>query len=206
MTSHDVVDAIRHRFRIRRVGHGGTLDPPATGLLILLLGSATRKASLLLGADKTYEFTLRLGVTTDTQDAEGRVLETHPVEQVSRSQLEETCARFVGEIEQEVPAYSATRIRGARSYTLARAGRSIPRRTRRVKIYELKVLDVRPPEVDLFVQCSKGTYIRTLCADIGQALGYGGCLSRLRRTHVGPFRLDQAVSLEECTLEHLIPL
>ena len=201
-----MVDEIRRRLRMRRVGHGGTLDPGATGLLILLVGEATRKAGSLLETDKSYQATLRLGVTTDTQDAQGRTLETRSVEDLSRQQIEEACSRFRGSIEQEIPAYSAVRIGGRRSYDLARAGMAIPRRTRRIQIHELKVLEVRLPEVELFVTCSKGTYIRTLCADIGAALGVGGHLAKLHRTRIGSFSIKQAVSLEKAGPEHLIRL
>lgn len=205
MTSHDVVDVVRRRFRMRRIGHGGTLDPAATGLLILLLGQATRHARHLLNADKTYRSTLRLGITTDTQDGEGRVLEEKEVGPLTREQIEGACARFRGEIEQEVPAYSAVRIQGKRFYDLARAGKEVPRRVRRVKVHDLKVLELRLPEVDLEVTCSSGTYVRTLCADIGAALGCGGHLSRLCRTQVGPFTLAHAVKLDQVATEHVIP-
>ena len=206
LTSHDVVDQIRRRFKVRRVGHGGTLDPAALGLLILLVGRATRYARLLLSADKTYHSTLRLGVMTDTQDSQGKILETRPVGPLERQQIEEACSRFRGEIQQKVPAYSAVRIQGRRFYDLARAGKPVPSRSRRVLIHELQVLDIRLPEVDLKVTCSSGTYVRTLCADIGEALGCGGHLSHLVRTRVGPFSLDQAVKLEECRERHLIPV
>lgn len=204
MTSHDVVDEIRRRFRMRRVGHGGTLDPAATGLLILLLGRATRHARVLLGADKTYVGTLLLGQSTDTQDAEGKVMKTREVGPLTREQIEQVCARFRGSIEQEVPAYSAVRIQGRRFYDLARAGQPVPRRVRKVTVHELRVTGIRLPEVDLEVTCSSGTYVRTLCADIGEALGCGGHLKRLSRTQVGPFRLADAVRLEGARPEHVI--
>ena len=204
MTSHDVVDEIRRRFRMRRVGHGGTLDPAATGLLILLLGRSTRHARVLLGADKTYAGTLLLGISTDTQDAEGKVLVTREVGPLTREQIEKVCARFRGPIEQEVPAYSAVRIQGKRFYDLARAGKPVPRRVRKVTVHELQVLDLRLPEVDLEATCSSGTYVRTLCADIGEALGCGGHLKRLSRTQVGPFWLANAVRLQEAREEHVI--
>lgn len=204
MTSHDVVDEIRRRFRMRRVGHGGTLDPAATGLLILLLGRSTRHARVLLGADKTYAGTLLLGVSTDTQDAEGKALKTREVGPLTRGQVEQACARFRGSIEQEVPAYSAVRIQGRRFYDLARSGQPVPRRVRKVTVHDLRVMDMRLPEVDLEVTCSSGTYVRTLCADIGEALGCGGHLKRLSRTQVGPFRLADAVRLEAARPEHVI--
>lgn len=205
MTSHDVVDVARRRFRIRRVGHGGTLDPAATGLLILLVGRATRKARMLLSADKTYRATLRLGISTDTQDREGRVLRTRPVPALSREQVDVVCRRFVGEIQQEVPAYSAARVKGQRFYDLARAGKPVPRRVRKVHVRQLEVRGLRLPDVDLTITCSSGTYIRTLCADVGEALGCGGHLYALSRTRVGPFALEEAVSLEKMGPEHLLP-
>ena len=205
ITSHDVVDVIRRKFGLRRVGHGGTLDPLATGLLILLVGAATRTAAAFLGADKTYLATLRLGVSTDTQDITGKVVETRAVEPFTREQLETICNRFRGEIEQALPAYSAVRIGGKRSYELARAGKTIPHQLRQVMIHQLKILAIRPTEADLEITSSKGTYIRTLCADIGAALGCGGTLSQLRRTRIGRFTIDQAVKLEEVTPHHLLP-
>ena len=206
MTSHDVVDWARRRFSMRRVGHGGTLDPAATGLLILLLGQATRYARHLLNADKTYFSTLLLGQTTDTQDAEGKVLETRPVGELTRERVETVCGRFQGEIEQEVPAYSAVRVQGKRFYDLARAGQAVPRRIRKVRVHRLMVLEIRLPEVDLEVTCSSGTYVRTLCADIGAALGTGGHLKRLCRTQVGPFSLQHSVKLDQAGPEHLLPV
>jgi len=206
MTSHDVVDWVRRQFAMRRVGHGGTLDPAATGLLILLLGQATRYARHLLSADKTYLSTLFLGQTTDTQDAEGRVLETRPVGPLTREQVEAACALFRGEIEQEVPAYSAVRVKGKRFYDLARAGKAVPRRVRKVRVHRLQLFEIRLPEVDLEVVCSSGTYVRTLCADIGKALGCGGHLKRLCRTQVGPFTLEHSVKLDQLKPEHLLPV
>ncbi len=206
MTSHDVVDGIRRRFKIQAVGHAGTLDPQATGLLILLIGRATRSAPHFLKADKSYRATLRLGISTDTQDGEGRVVERRPVDGLTPLQIEAASRRFVGNIEQEVPAYSAVKIRGKRFYQLARAGQSVPRRTRRIVIHELKVLDMPLPDVELEVTCSSGTYVRTLCADLGSALGCGGHLAKLRRTRIGDFTIDQAVPLKGCAPEQMIPL
>lgn len=205
MTSHDVVDCVRRRFGMRRIGHGGTLDPAATGLLILLVGGATRQARFLLNADKTYLATLRLGETTDTQDGEGKVLNRQEVPPITGEQIEEVCRRFRGEIEQEIPAYSAVRIQGRRFYDLARAGKAVPRRVRKIRIHALNISAVRLPEVDLEVICSSGTYIRTLCADLGAALGCGGHLSYLSRTKVGPFSLEQSVKLDAVAPQHLVP-
>lgn len=205
MTSHDVVDHVRRRFCLRRVGHAGTLDPAATGLLILLVGGATRASSDFLEMDKTYWATLRLGMTTDTLDAQGKILKTRPVGFITLDQLNLVCRRFLGEIQQQVPAYSAVQIEGRRSYALARAGIAVATRSRRVTIHRLEVMALRTPEVDLEVSCSKGTYIRSLCADIGEALGCGGHLASLRRTRIGSFSVDQAVRLEEVGPQHLIP-
>lgn len=206
ITSHDVVDHVRRRFGIRRVGHTGTLDPAATGLLILLLGHATRQARFFLESDKSYLATLSLGITTDTLDAQGQVLKTHPVGLLTPDQIESVCQRFRGEIEQLVPAYSAVQIQGRRSYALARAGIAIPPTHRKVIIHRLEILGIRLPEVDLEISCSKGTYIRSLCADIGEALGCGGHLKALRRTRIGSFSIEQAVKLEEAALQNVFPL
>ena len=205
VTSHDVVDCIRRRFRFRRVGHGGTLDPLATGLLILLLGPSTRRANSFLGADKTYEGTLRLGIATDTQDLQGRVLQTREVGSPTPSEIEAAFARFRGEIEQVVPAYSAVRIGGRGSYDLARPGDPTPPPLRRVTIHELKILGVRLPEVDFSIACSKGTYVRAFCADIGEVLGCGAVLSRLHRTRIGSYSVEQAVKPDEATPGHILP-
>ncbi len=206
ITSHDVVDRIRSRFQIRRVGHGGTLDPAATGLLVLFIGKATRQASIFLESDKTYLAVLRLGETTDTQDTQGRLLKKQEIPSLTRDKIETVFSRFRGEIEQEVPAYSAVRIQGKRSYALARAGLPVPRSVRRVIVYDLAVLNVRLPEIEFEVTCSKGTYIRALCAAFGEAFGCGGHLASLRRTRIGSLSIDQAVSLDEVAPHHVIPI
>lgn len=211
LTSHDVVDRIRRRWlRLAeagprpagqwpklRVGHGGTLDPMATGVLLLLLGGATKSAEQLLGLDKEYEATVQLGVTTDTQDLQGRPLSQQPVPAFTLTQVEQACARFRGDIEQVVPAYSAVRFGGRRGYELARAGEPVPEKRRRVQVTALEVRDVQGDRLSLRVACSKGTYVRTLAHDLGQALGCGGALAALRRTRVGPWSLVQAHALAE---------
>ena len=203
ITSHDVVDHARRRLGIQRIGHAGTLDPAATGLLILLIGPATRQAADFQGLDKNYRATLRLGETTDTQDSEGRILRRQEVPSFTSAQLEEVFARFRGEIEQEVPAYSAVRIQGKHSYEFARAGVEVARPVRSVTIYDLKILSVHLPDIEFEASCSKGTYIRTLCADIGETLGCGGHLCQLRRTRIGSYRIEDAVTLEELQPGHL---
>lgn len=195
LTSHDVVDRLRRRWRVARVGHGGTLDPMATGVLLILLGRATKSAGTLLGLDKSYDATVTLGVTTDTQDAQGRVLERRAVPSLSREQVDAACAAFRGEIEQLVPAYSAVRFGGKRGYELARAGEAVPAKRRMVNVSALEVGEVAGDRVTLSITCSKGTYVRTLAHDLGQALGCGGMLSALRRTRVGRWSLAEAQSL-----------
>ena len=195
LTSHDVVDRVRRRLPGERIGHGGTLDPMATGLLLLLVGRATKAADTLLVLDKEYEATITLGVTTATQDAEGQILQRRPVPPLSPAQVEAACAAFRGEIEQLVPAYSAVRFDGQRGYELARAGKPVPEKRRRVHVATLEVREVAGDQVMVRVECSKGTYVRTLAHDFGQALGCGGMLSALRRTRIGPWTIAEARAL-----------
>ena len=196
MTSHDVVDFARNRLGIRKIGHAGTLDPMATGLLILLVGKATKLSSRFAELDKEYEATLHLGVRTDTGDAEGKIIEERPVA-VSEKEIYEAFSRFIGEIEQVPPMISAIRYKGRRLYELARKGITIPRSPRKVKIYRLEVNHIDLPEVSFTVACSKGTYIRKLCEDIGELLGCGAYQSRLHRLRIGSFSVKEAIELEE---------
>ena len=202
-TSMDVCAKIRGILHERRVGHGGTLDPMATGVLPVFVGRATRAVEFATEGKKEYITALKLGVITNTQDTTGQVLETRPV-QVDRTALEGALASFRGDISQIPPMYSAIKRAGKKLYELARAGKEVERPPRPVTIYALEVLDQAPagfPQEEntwyLKVRCSKGTYIRTLCHDIGQALGCGGSLSALRRTEAAGFTLDRAVTLEE---------
>jgi tRNA pseudouridine55 synthase len=192
-TSFQVVARLRHLLRVSRVGHGGTLDPMATGVLPLLLGSATRLLPYLLTHDKEYVATVRLGTATDTLDAAGRVTEEAPVPPLSRPTLEATLARFVGEIEQVPPMYSAVHVGGRRLHELARAGLEIERAPRRVRIDVIELLDWRAPCFTIRVVCGTGTYVRTLAADVGRRLGSVAHLAALVRTRLGPFVLADAV-------------
>ncbi len=196
MTSHDVVDAVRKILGVRRVGHTGTLDPQATGVLPLCVGRATRIAQYLTQADKEYVMTLRLGITTDTLDAAGK--ETSRVEtvRVRREDVEAVLPRFLGEIQQVPPLYSAKKVRGQRLYRLARRGQQVERQPVTVRIHALELLDCTPPFVTLRLVCSKGTYARSLCDDIGRALNCGGHLHALTRTRSGRFSLEGILSLE----------
>ena len=199
-TSHDVVAKVRGLLCQRRIGHAGTLDPDATGVLPLLIGRGTRVAEYLVEWDKEYEAVLRLGVSTDTQDATGAVLSTKPLDGLGVAQVEKVIAQFAGVQQQVPPMYSAVKIGGVPLYKAARAGRVVERQARTVTFHRIEITDCTLPHVRMRVTCSKGTYIRTLCADIGEALGVGGHLASLRRTRVGPFGVDQAVSLEDVAM------
>ena len=192
-TSHDVVDMVRRALGEQRVGHLGTLDPFAAGLLVVVVGRATRLASFAAGWTKAYEGVIRLGVTTDTDDATGAVLQTQPV-LVTAPQLAEALAGFRGGYEQRPPAYSAVKIAGERAYRRARRGEVVEPAARRVDIAELELVEYAAPDVRFRARVGGGTYLRSLARDIGAALGCGGHLIALRRTAVGPLRLDEAVA------------
>lgn len=195
-TSHDVVAKLRGICGQKKIGHTGTLDPAATGVLPVCLGSATKLCDMLTDRDKEYVAELLLGVSTDTQDTTGTVLFERRVEATGEEVLK-VCEGFVGPYDQVPPMYSALKIDGKRLYQLAREGKSVERKPRHVMIHELEVLECRLPVVKLRVACSKGTYIRTLCADIGEKLGCGGTMQSLRRTRSGGFSLEDAMTLGE---------
>ena len=188
-TSQDVAAKLRGVFHERRVGHGGTLDPMATGVLPIFIGRATRAAEFLESAEKEYIAGLCLGVVTDTQDTSGNILETHPVT-ATREAVQAALAQFLGPIEQIPPMYSAVKIGGQKLYELARKGKEIERKPRSITIHELELLEGEGTEFTLRVRCSKGTYVRTLCHDLGRALGCG-------RTRAGSFTLAQAVTMQQ---------
>ena len=196
-TSHDVVAKARGIFRERRIGHTGTLDPDAEGVLPICIGSATKVVPYLSEADKCYEAEVILGVTTTTEDASGEILETHPVD-VSREQIEEVVASFVGDYTQIPPMYSAIKVNGIRLYELARRGETVERPSRQVYIESCDVIEYMAPDrFRIRVNCSKGTYIRTLCTDIGKALGCGAHMGYLLRTRVGHYLLKDSIKLAE---------
>lgn len=205
MTSHDVVDRVRKRFHLKKVGHAGTLDPDATGVLVLGLGRATRILSYAQAGPKAYVTTATLGVQTSTLDASGDVIETRPVA-VTEDQVRSAAARFVGDIEQIPPMVSAVKVAGERLYKKALRGEEVERKPRPVTIHTLDVTRVDLPDVELSVRCSAGTYIRTLVADIGAELGCGAHMKTLRRTEAAGFSLEDAVALEEAGPEHLRPV
>ena len=197
MTSHDVIDRVRRRLNIRKVGHTGTLDPLATGVLVLCLGRATRLSSYFSDHDKTYSAHVRLGVRTSTLDAEGEVVARSGCVPGQLEDVRGAVASFVGEIDQIPPMFSARKVDGRRLYQLAREGTEVARRPSRVRVYGIEIKEFRPPDLHLTVSCSKGTYIRTLADDIGRKLGCGAHLAGLRRTAAGPVRVDECVMLEQ---------
>ena len=195
-TSHDVVAKLRGICGQKKIGHTGTLDPAATGVLPVCLGSGTKLCDMLTDRDKEYVAELLLGVETDTQDTTGSVLRESPVT-VTEEEVSRACLSFLGDYDQIPPMYSALKVDGKNLYELARAGKEVERKARRVRILELEILEMRLPVVKLRVVCSKGTYIRTLCSDIGQKLGCGGAMQSLQRTKAGRFRLEDALTLGE---------
>lgn len=197
-TSMDVCAKLRGVFHEKRVGHGGTLDPLATGVLPVFVGRATRAADFVAAGEKEYIASLRLGVTTNTQDITGEILEAQTAPADALTRLRALLPQFTGPIQQLPPMYSAIKKEGKKLYELARKGVEVERQRRAITIYALELVSQESPaDFTLRVVCSKGTYVRTLCHDIGQALGCGGCMSALRRTRVGQFAIDQAVTLEE---------
>ncbi len=197
-TSNDVVVKIRNHFRFSKVGHGGTLDPLATGLLVLLIGKGTKLSDRIMGGDKTYEGVLRLGVSTNTQDADGEILEEKDAAHITREQVEAVIReRYLGDIEQIPPMVSAIKKDGVPLYKLARKGQEIEREPRRIHVSSFEVLDFDNPLVTFRVKSTKGTYVRTLAHDIGNDLGVGGRLDALRRTASGPLTVDKAHTMEE---------
>jgi tRNA pseudouridine55 synthase len=190
------VDAVRRLFDLPKVGHGGTLDPGATGLLVLLLGRATKWAQAVMNADKVYEGTMVLGVSTDTHDADGEILARRDASGVTRECLAAAFGKWIGDVEQVPPMVSAIKKNGVALYKMARRGREVEREPRLLHIYEFALLDFVPPIVRFRVRCSKGTYVRTLCHDVGADLGCGACLNTLRRTRSGDLDVADAVSFE----------
>ena len=194
-TSQDVTARLRRVFNTRRIGHGGTLDPMATGVLPVFVGRGTRGVEFFEHAEKTYETVLRLGLMTDTEDVWGETLEERPVE-FTTEKLEEVLASFRGEIMQVPPMYSALKVNGQKLCDLARKGKEVERQPRPITIHELTLLETTENTLRMRVRCSKGTYIRTLCKDIGEALGCGGCMAELRRVTAGEYTIEEAVPLQ----------
>ena len=211
MTSHDVVDHIRRAAHTRRVGHTGTLDPSATGLLIICVGEATRLSEYLTRLDKVYEGYLRFGVVTDSYDMEGKVLEENPVPDIRPEEIREAFDALTGDIQQVPPMVSAVKVGGQRLYKMARKGETVERKPRDVTVKEFRLLDYDAPLARFRVECTSGTYVRSLCHDVGRSIGCGGTLDSLRRVAVGRHRVENATPVDgfenvEDIYEHLIPM
>ena len=194
-TSQDVTARLRRVFNTRRIGHGGTLDPMATGVLPVFVGRGTRGVEFFEHAEKIYEATIRLGMTTDTEDVTGTVLEEREV-RISENEFKEILQKFRGKIQQIPPMYSALKVNGQKLCDLARKGKEVERQPREIEIFQLECLEFSGNTARLRVHCSKGTYIRTLCKDIGEALGCGGCMAALRRVTAGEYTIEEAVPLQ----------
>lgn len=213
-TSHDVVAKLRGIVGQKKIGHTGTLDPDAVGVLPVCLGRATKLCDMLTEKDKIYETVVLLGKETDTQDITGNVLRTGDVREISEETVRDAVRSFVGEYDQIPPMYSALKVNGKKLYELAREGKVVERKPRRVEIYDIEILDVRLPRIHMQVHCSKGTYIRTLCHDIGRKLGCGACMEELKRTKVSSFLVEDSLTLSEIESlrdagklpEHIIPI
>jgi tRNA pseudouridine55 synthase len=196
LTSHDVVQIVRKGTNIRRAGHTGTLDPRASGVLVILIGPAVRLSEFVSASDKRYQAVIRLGQTTDTYDADGHVTSTSLVE-ITEEQFENALRQFIGEIEQVPPPYSAVKVKGRKAYEMAREGEEVNLQPRKIQVYNLDLLEWAPPEAVIDVYCSSGTYVRSLAHDMGETLGCGAHLVGLRRTKSGRFTLRDAVPLRK---------
>lgn len=196
-TSHDVVAKLRGIVGQKKIGHTGTLDPDAVGVLPVCLGRATKVCDLLTDKDKVYEAVLLLGKETDTQDTSGEVLVSKETDYLTEDKVREVILSFIGDYEQIPPMYSALKVNGKKLYELAREGKVVERKARPVKILDIQIFDMDLPRVKMSVACSKGTYIRTLCHDIGQKLGCGGCMEELKRTKVSCFEVEESLTLDE---------
>lgn len=196
ITSHDVVSKLRRVFHMKKIGHAGTLDPMATGLLLMLIGKATKVSQYLMSMDKEYTGTILLGQSTDSQDADGEVVDVRPVPELSEENVLKEMKTFLGDQYQTPPMFSAKKINGQKLYKLARQGKTVEREPRVINISKFELARFAPPELDFLVACSKGTYVRTIANDLGERLGCGGHLCGLRRTGVGKFRIEKADTIE----------
>lgn len=196
LTSHDIVDSIRRKFKLKRVGHAGFLDPAATGVLVILIGTATKFSNLFTNADKEYLVKCLLGVVTDTDDLDGQISVKTSHVKINRQEFEKALSNFKGKIKQKVPRFSAVKLKGKKLYQLARKGQGFELPEKEVSIYAIEIIEFDLPEVSLRIVCSKGTYMRAFCRDLGAFLGCGGCVSALRRIQSGPFSINDAVEFE----------
>ncbi len=197
LTSHDVVYRLRRKLQIKKIGHAGTLDPMATGLLVMLIGKATRISQYLISVDKVYEGEATLGVVTDSQDAEGEIMETRPVPELTAAQVGEVMRTFLGDQYQTPPMHSAIKIDGVPLYKMARKGVEVEREPRFIRIASFDLVNYSPPKLTFTLHCTKGTYVRTIAHDLGHKLGCGAHLSALRRTGSGHFAIAQCLPLDQ---------
>lgn len=196
ITSHDVVSKLRRVFHIKKIGHAGTLDPMATGLLIMLIGKATKVSQYMMSMDKEYTGTIRLGQITDSQDADGEVIEERPVPELDQASVLGEMKTFIGDQYQTPPMFSAKKVNGQPLYKMARKGMTVEREPRVINISKFEMTRFAPPEIDFLVACSKGTYVRTIAHDLGERLGCGGHLCELRRTGISKFRVEKSDTIE----------
>lgn len=205
-TSHDIVNKIRKIYNTKKVGHTGTLDPEATGVLPILIGNATKLSNYLMEHDKEYIATIRLGERTNTGDSEGEVIETKDVPEISSSDLDKTVKLFIGKQIQTPPIYSAIKVNGKKLYEYARQGIEVERKEREIEIFDFSNMKLENSDLKFSVQCSKGTYVRTLCEDIAKKLGTCGTMTNLRRMQAGNFKIEDAISVDEISEEKIIPM
>jgi len=196
MTSHDVVDRVRHKLKMKRIGHAGTLDPNATGLMIILVGKATKLSQYLMGLDKTYEGVIAFGVETTTQDGEGEVVAEKPVPELSEEQMNDAIKEFIGDQYQTPPMFSAKKQGGVPLYKLARKGQTVEREPRFIHVSSFKMDKWSSPNLEFSLSCSKGTYVRTIANDLGEKIGCGAYLKDLRRTDIERFKIEDSIELE----------
>ncbi len=203
MTSHDVVARVRRIFKMKRVGHSGTLDPLATGVLVILLGKSTKLFGKFETFDKAYKATMIFGQKTTTADIQGKITQQLPFEHLTQEQIEKTLKEFVGDTEQIPPMVSAVKLNGKRLYELARKGIEVAREPRKIRIDKLDLIDFNMPRVKFYLECSKGTYVRKLAEDVAEKLGTVACIAQIERAKVGPFTIDQAIDLENLNETHI---
>ena len=201
MTSHDVVDVVRRKFKMKRVGHAGTLDPLATGVLVMLIGRGTKRFVEFSSFDKAYLATMILGTTTDTADVRGKVIDRKPFDHITEESFRAALENFTGDIDQVPPMFSALKHKGKRLYQLARQGIKVDLKPRRIRISSLELKDFSLPNAEILLECSKGTYVRKVAEDIGEFLGCGACIARIHRTKVGPFDIKEAKDLNDISID-----
>ncbi len=205
MTSHDVVDFARKKLGMQKIGHAGTLDPLATGVLVLLVGKCTRLFNQFLSFEKEYSATLTLGIKTDSGDIQGKVLERRDFGSIDEANINRVFSSYIGESLQVPPMYSALKHKGRRLYALARKGKQVERQPRKVVIRDLRLLRLALPDIQFYLKCSKGTYVRQLAEDVAKDLGSVGCVSQIERQGIGPYRIEQAISLPHLAENHIQP-